>query len=123
MDRIPFEQLPMIVKMAVWLVFNNAWWSLEEFVIDRIGLWKYMPYYKVASVCLRLGCRRNYSTGSMARVRRPDAIHGPLMPGRAGCSVPGRQVYSPRGSGWQGLVCDARSKPNRAMPRGELTLV
>src|SRR6516225_3507416 len=52
MDRIPFKQLPMIVKMAVWLVFNNAWWSLEEFAIDRLGLWKYMPYYKVANACV-----------------------------------------------------------------------
>jgi hypothetical protein len=52
MDRITFKHLPMIVKIAVWLVFNNAWWSLEEFVIDRIGLWKYMPYYKVANACV-----------------------------------------------------------------------
>jgi hypothetical protein len=52
MDGIPFKQLPMIVKVAMWLVFNNAWWSIEEFVIDRHGLWKYMPYYKVANACV-----------------------------------------------------------------------
>jgi hypothetical protein len=51
MDGIAFKQLPMIVKIAMWLVFNNAWWSMEEFVIDRRGLWKYMPYYKVANGC------------------------------------------------------------------------
>lgn len=51
MDGIAFKQLPMIVKIAMWLVFNNAWWSIEEFVIDRRGLWKYMPYYKVANGC------------------------------------------------------------------------
>ena len=52
MDRVSFRQLPLIVKIAVGLAFNNAWWSLEEFVINRSGLWKYMPYYKVDSGCL-----------------------------------------------------------------------
>ncbi len=47
-----FRQLPLIVKIAVGLVFNNAWWSIEEFVIDRHGLWKYMPYYRVANPCI-----------------------------------------------------------------------
>jgi hypothetical protein len=51
-DGIAFKQLPMIVKVAMWLVFNNAWWSIEEFVIDRRGLWKYMPYYRVANACV-----------------------------------------------------------------------
>ncbi len=49
---MPFRQLPLIVKIAVGLVFNNAWWSIEEFVIDRHGLWKYMPYYRVANPCI-----------------------------------------------------------------------
>jgi hypothetical protein len=52
MDGIAFKQLPMIVKVAMWLVFNNAWWSIEEFVIDRRGLWKNMPYYRVANACV-----------------------------------------------------------------------
>src|SRR5215470_2524173 len=30
-------------------------------------------------MCLGLGCRHNHSTGCMARVRRPDAVHGALM--------------------------------------------
>ena len=29
-----------IVKIAVGVVFYNAWWSIEEFVIDRHGLGK-----------------------------------------------------------------------------------
>jgi hypothetical protein len=52
MDTISFRQLPLIAKMAVGVVFYNAWWSLEEFVIDRHGLWKHMPYYRVADPCL-----------------------------------------------------------------------
>jgi hypothetical protein len=52
MDTLSFRQLPLVVKVAVWLVFNNAWWSMEEFVINRYGLGKYMPYYKMESGCL-----------------------------------------------------------------------
>ncbi len=52
MDTISFRQLPPIAKIAVGAVFFNAWISIEEFVIDRHGLWKYMPYYRVADPCL-----------------------------------------------------------------------
>ncbi len=52
MDTFSFKQLPLVVKIAVGVVFYNAWWSIEEFVIDRHGLWKYMPYYRVANPCL-----------------------------------------------------------------------
>jgi hypothetical protein len=52
MEALTFNQLPLVVKIAVWVVFNNAWWSIEEFVIDRYGLWKYMPYYRVAGPCV-----------------------------------------------------------------------
>jgi hypothetical protein len=52
METLRFKQLPVILKIAVWVVFNNAWWSIEEFVIDRKGLWRYMPYYKVADACV-----------------------------------------------------------------------
>ena len=43
MEDLQFRHLPI----AVGVVFYNAWWSIEEFVIGRHGLWKYMPYYKV----------------------------------------------------------------------------
>ena len=49
---LQFKQLPLIVRIAVGAVFYNAWWSIEEFVIDRHGLWRYMPYYKVADPCI-----------------------------------------------------------------------
>ncbi len=52
MGPLAFRQLPLAVKIAVGLVFFNAWWSIEEFVINREGLWKYMPYYKVAGACV-----------------------------------------------------------------------
>ena len=52
MEMLSFRQLPLVVKIATWVVFNNAWWSIEEFIIDRKGLWRYMPYYRVANGCV-----------------------------------------------------------------------
>jgi len=52
METLSFQHLPLVVKIAMWVVFNNAWWSVEEFVINRHGLWKYMPYYRVADACV-----------------------------------------------------------------------
>ena len=48
MSTIPFTQLPLVVKIAVGVAFYNAWWLIEEFVIDRYGFWKFTPHYKVA---------------------------------------------------------------------------
>jgi len=52
MDRLSFGQLPLVVKIAVGMTFCTACVCIEEFVIDRHGLWKYMPYYKVGDPCL-----------------------------------------------------------------------
>lgn len=52
MATLAFKQLPLAVKVSLWLVFNNAWWSIEEFVIDRHNIWRYMPHYKVADPCV-----------------------------------------------------------------------
>ena len=43
--------LPGIVKAAVIVTFFNTWVLFEETVIDRYGLWQYMPYYRVAKLC------------------------------------------------------------------------
>ena len=52
MDKVTFGQLPLVSKVAIGLAFNNAWWSIEEFVIDRHGIWRYMPGYRVADPCV-----------------------------------------------------------------------
>ena len=52
MKRLPFKELPLVVKIAVGITFLNAWILFEELVVDRQGLWKYMPFYKVADVCV-----------------------------------------------------------------------
>lgn len=52
MKNVQFWQLPMTAKVAIAIAFNNAWWSLEEFVIDRNNVWRYMPFYRVAEPCI-----------------------------------------------------------------------
>ena len=49
MKTLTFKQLPPIVKSRAAV---EQEWSIEEFVIDRHGLWKYMPYYKVGDPCV-----------------------------------------------------------------------
>ena len=76
MDTLSFRSLPLVVKIAVGLVFNNAWWSIEEFVIDRRGLWKYMPYYRVANACVwdvAVALITVFAIWRMSRPRAPRA--------------------------------------------------
>jgi hypothetical protein len=52
MSKIPFKHLPLLVKIAIALTFFNSWVLFEETVVDRHGLWKYMPFYKVGIFCV-----------------------------------------------------------------------
>lgn len=47
-----FKQLPLIAKVAVGLTFLNTWVLFEEIVVDRQGLWRYMPFYRVGDFCV-----------------------------------------------------------------------
>ena len=49
-DSVP-AKAPGIVRFAVWLTFFNTWVLFEETIVDRYGLWQYMPYYRVAKLC------------------------------------------------------------------------
>jgi hypothetical protein len=51
MSEATIRALPGIVKAAVVVTFFNTWVLFEETVIDRYGLWQYMPYYRVAKLC------------------------------------------------------------------------
>lgn len=44
-------KMPRLVKFAIWLTFFNTWVLFEETVVDRYGLWEYMPYYRVGKLC------------------------------------------------------------------------
>jgi hypothetical protein len=52
METVAFRQLPLIAKVAVGVAFFNSWVSFEEFVVNRSGLWRYMPYYRMTDPCI-----------------------------------------------------------------------
>lgn len=52
MGTVSFRELPIIVKVATGVAFFTLWMCLEEFVIDRSGFWRYMPYYKRGDACV-----------------------------------------------------------------------
>ena len=43
--------LPLIVKIAIAITAFNTWVIFEEVVVDRHGLWRYMPFYRVGLFC------------------------------------------------------------------------
>ncbi len=51
MNKESAARLPLVVTVAVALTFFNSWVMFEEFVIDRWGLWQYLPFYKVGIFC------------------------------------------------------------------------
>ena len=44
--------LPLIAKIAIAIAFLNAWVLFEETIVDRHGLWRYMPFYRVGLFCV-----------------------------------------------------------------------
>ena len=44
--------LPLIAKIAIAMTFINMWILFEETVVDRYGLWRYMPFYRVGLFCV-----------------------------------------------------------------------
>jgi hypothetical protein len=52
MQRVGFGDLPWIVRIVLGLAVLNLWVSFEEFVIDRLGIWRYLPGYKFGRLCV-----------------------------------------------------------------------
>ena len=46
------SRIPGIVWFGIGLTFFNSWVLFEELVIDRFGLWRYLPYYIVGKLCV-----------------------------------------------------------------------
>jgi len=51
MKKSTTPPLPLIAKIAIAMTFINSWVIFEETVVDRHGLWRYMPYYRVGLFC------------------------------------------------------------------------
>jgi hypothetical protein len=53
MERVVvFAELPWTVRLVLGLAAFNPWLSFEEFVIDRFGVWRYLPEYKFGRLCV-----------------------------------------------------------------------
>jgi hypothetical protein len=44
--------LPLIAKIAIAMTVLNTWVLFEVTIVDRHGLWRYMPYYRVGLFCV-----------------------------------------------------------------------
>jgi len=52
MNKSTTPPLPLIAKIAIAMTVLNAWVLFEETIVDRHGLWRYMPYYRVGLFCV-----------------------------------------------------------------------
>ena len=52
MNKSTTPPLPLIAKIAIAMMFVNTWVIFEETIVDRHGLWRYMPYYRVGLFCV-----------------------------------------------------------------------
>jgi hypothetical protein len=50
-SQLKFGQLPGLVKVAVGLALFNTWVIFEEGIVDRLGVWQYLPLYVKARFC------------------------------------------------------------------------
>jgi len=76
MEILSFRQLPLAAKIAVGVVFYNSWLLLEELIINRYGLWKYMPHYRVTDPCvwdLAVALIIGVTIWRASRTRHPNA--------------------------------------------------
>ena len=49
---VAFKSLPLIVRIATLATFLNCWVLFEELIVDRQGLDRFMPFYRVGAFCV-----------------------------------------------------------------------
>ena len=49
---IAFKNLPLIARIATLATFLNSWVLVEELIIDRRGLDRFLPFYRVGAFCV-----------------------------------------------------------------------
>ena len=52
MAAMRLRDLPMRAKVSVALILASSWVLFEETIVDRHGLWRYMPHYKLGLPCV-----------------------------------------------------------------------
>ena len=51
MEKVEFSQLNITTRIMVCASMFMAWVLIAEFVIDRYGLYEYLPFYRLADIC------------------------------------------------------------------------
>jgi hypothetical protein len=51
-DSIQFHHLPLAVRVSTALSMFMAWVLFAEMVIDRHGLDRHLPFYRVGNLCV-----------------------------------------------------------------------
>src|SRR5215831_12381495 len=78
------SRLPLIAKIAIAVTFLNAWVIFEETVVDRHGLWRYMPLYRVGLFCTWdaavFAMTLLFLLANVARSRRGDGTQSTTPP-------------------------------------------
>lgn len=52
MSPVSFSALPLSVRVTTSLSMFMAWVLIAEFVIDRYGLDRHLPYYRYGDICV-----------------------------------------------------------------------
>jgi len=52
MKKSTTPPLPLIARIAIAMTALNTWVIFEETIVDRHGLWRYMPFYRVGLFCV-----------------------------------------------------------------------
>lgn len=51
MESIPYSALPFAVRLATMAAYFMGWVLFAELVIDRHGLARYLPLYRIGNFC------------------------------------------------------------------------
>jgi hypothetical protein len=79
-EKIRFVQLPLSVKIAMAFTYFNSFVLFEEIVIDRGGLYRYLPLYRFQRFCawdvaaIALISIVIFGAGHFTRKRQPGIV-------------------------------------------------
>lgn len=44
--------IELVIKITLAVTLFNTWVIIEETIIDRHKLWRYLPFYKIGNICV-----------------------------------------------------------------------
>lgn len=52
MSRLGLHRMPWVVVLATGLTLFHTWVLFAELVVDRYGLWQFLPAYRKGDLCV-----------------------------------------------------------------------